>query len=166
MMDGPETERLRLRAWRDSDHDRLATFYASDDSQFVGGPISADDAWRRMAMFVGHWTLRGFGNWVIEEKATGEQAGYAGLWQPFGWPEREIIWILFDGYRGKGYATEAAGAARDHAYRKLGWTTAVSCIDPANRASELVAQRLGARREKQINLRGHPTAIWRHPSPS
>jgi RimJ/RimL family protein N-acetyltransferase len=166
MMDGFDTERLRLRAWRDSDIGRLAQFYVSDDSQFVGGPLSLDDTWRRMAMFVGHWTLRGFGNWVIEEKSSGEQAGYAGLWHPLGWPEREIIWILFDGFRGKGYATEAAGAAREHAYRRLGWSTAVSYISPANRASEHVAQRLGAHRETQITLRGQPTDVWRHPSPS
>jgi RimJ/RimL family protein N-acetyltransferase len=158
-----QTERLRLRPWRDSDHPLLPKFYSGDDARFVGGPLDADDTWRRMAMFVGHWTLRRFGNWVIEERASGRQAGYAGLWYPFGWPEREIIWILFDGFRGKGYATEAALCAREHAYRRCGWNTAVSYINPENHASVKVAQRLGARRETQIMLRGHPTDVWRHP---
>ena len=75
-----ETERLRLRAWREDDLDSLAAFYASDaNARFVGGVCARDDAWRRMAMFLGHWVLRGYGNWVIEEKGTGTFAGYCGL---------------------------------------------------------------------------------------
>lgn len=160
-----QTERLRLRPWRDTDHPLLAKFYASEDARFVGGPLDADDTWRRMAMFVGHWTLRGFGNWVIEEKASGRQAGYTGLWHPFGWPEREIIWIVFEDFRGRGYAIEAARSAREHAYRRHGWPTAVSYISPDNHPSANVAKRLGARRETQITLRGHATDVWRHPPP-
>lgn len=158
-----QTERLRLRPWRETDHPLLAKFYASEESRFVGGPLDADDTWRRMAMFVGHWSLRGFGPWVIEDKASARQAGYSGLWFPAGWPEREIIWIVFEDFRGRGYATEAASSAREHAFRRHAWPTAVSYINPANRASENVAKRLGARRETQITLRGQPTDVWRHP---
>ena len=46
---------------------------------------------------------------------------------------------------GKGYATEAAQAARAHAYDVLGWETAISLIDPENLGSKAVAERLGAR---------------------
>jgi hypothetical protein len=37
-----------------------------------------------MATMVGHSYLRGFGMWVVEEKALGEIIGYAGLLVPEG----------------------------------------------------------------------------------
>lgn len=68
---------------------------------------------------------------------------------------------------GKGYATEAALAARAHAYDILGWDTAISLIDPENHASKAVAKRLGAKLDYHYE---HPkfgaTEIWRHPAPA
>ena len=90
-----ETERLRLRPWRDDDLDAFAVFTADRKAtEFVGGTFSRGDTWRRIAMFLGHWQLRGYGNWVIEEKASGAFVGYSGLWKPDGWPEPEIMWGL------------------------------------------------------------------------
>ena len=90
-----ETERLRLRPWRDDDLDAFSVFTADRDAtQFVGGTFSRGDTWRRIAMFLGHWHLRGFGNWAIEEKSSGAFVGYGGLWKPDGWPEPEIMWGL------------------------------------------------------------------------
>ena len=43
------------------------------------------EAWRSMAMVVGHWSLRGFGLWAIEERESGRLAGRVGCWQPEGW---------------------------------------------------------------------------------
>ena len=161
MLQTIETERLRLRPWREDDHAALATFYASEESRFVGGPLSIADTWRRIAMFIGHRALRGFGNWVVEEKATRHAVGYAGLWQPYGWPEPEIVWTVYDGFRGKGYATEAARRARDHAFGDLDWPKAVSYINPENVASRRVAQRLGAERDPDIKSPGGHE-VWRH----
>ena len=39
---------------------------------------------------MGHWVIRGFGVWAVEEKATGDFCGIVGLWYPEGWPEREM----------------------------------------------------------------------------
>jgi len=167
MLGERETERLRLRQWRDEDIVPFAVFCASDaTARFVGGACSRDDAWRRMAMFLGHWALRGYGNWVLEEKASGAFAGYAGLWNPLGWPEPEIVWSVMPGFQGRGFATEAGQAAREAAYRELGWTTAVSYIAPQNLPSQRVAQRLGALHEANIELRGSPVGVYRHPGPA
>ena len=162
---GLETERLRLRPWRESDLPVYAAFCQTDAAEFVGGRCRAEDAWRRIAMFLGHWTLRGFGPWIIVEKASGQAAGYTGLWMPPGWPEGEIMWTLFDGFRGRGIATEAAAHVRRHAYEDLGWTTAASFIHPDNRASIGVAERLGCVRDGAHELRGAMIDIWRHPPP-
>src|SRR5262245_58703467 len=67
------------------------------------------------------------------------------------------------GARGRGYATEAARRARDFAYGRLGWTTAISCIVPENIASQRVALRLGAALERSIELNGRTAGIYRHP---
>jgi [ribosomal protein S5]-alanine N-acetyltransferase len=44
--------------------------------------LSREDAWRRMAYFVGHWELRGCGRWALIEEATGRLVGRAGLLHP------------------------------------------------------------------------------------
>jgi RimJ/RimL family protein N-acetyltransferase len=133
--------------------------------RFLGGVIGSEDAWRRLSMLAGHWVLKGYGPFAIEDKASGAFAGYAGPWCPLGWPEPEILWGLARDFHGRGYATEAAVASRDWAYRTLGWTTAISLIDPNNHASRRVAERLSATVDGAMTLRGHQVAIHRHPAP-
>lgn len=160
------TQRLILRAWREEDLDALAVFYAHEDTaRFVGGVCTRDEAWRRMASMVGHWMLRGYGPWAIEERRTNVFVGYTGLWKPEGWPEPELIWGLAAHAQGKGYATEAAGAARRYAYETLGWRTLASFIRSQNEPSRRVAIRLGAVVDGQFELRGFPIDVHRHPGP-
>lgn len=166
-----ESERLRLRGWQESDHPSLAQFMASEPSRFVGGPLNAADSWRRIAMFIGHWQLRGFGPWALEEKVTGAFVGYAGLWHPHGFPEPEVLYALFEGFHGRGLATEAASRCRQHAYRELGWSTLASFILPDNAPSQRVATRLGAMLEGTVTFPFNSGAwrqpqVWRHPPPS
>jgi RimJ/RimL family protein N-acetyltransferase len=161
-----ETERLIMRGWRESDLEPLSAFYADEDSvRFLGGTKTRDIVWRALAVYVGHWVLRGYGLWALEEKSSGAFAGWCGLWFPEGWPEPEIGWGLMASARGKGYATEAALRSRDYAYRDLGWTTAISFIDPGNTASKSVAERLGAKPDHETTLFEKPTIVFRHPGP-
>lgn len=162
-----ETERLILRAPSEADLDADTAFFASDAAKFVGGPLRRDEVWRLIASLLGHWSLRGYGFWSAEEKASGTYVGRIGLWCPEGWPEPEIGWTLMNHATGKGYATEAALAARSYAYDVLGWKTAISLIDLDNHASKAVAKRLGAQFEYHYE---HPkfgrSEIWRHPAPA
>ena len=93
--------------------------------------------------------------------------GIVGLWYPEGFPERELGWDLFDGATGKGYATEAAQAARAYAYDTLGWDTLISLVADGNDASAAVCARLGAKTDGTFDhaVFGR-TTIWRHPSPA
>lgn len=161
------TDRLVLRAPRLEDAPAHAAFLASERARFVGGPTTAELAWRSLATELGHWSLRGFGRWAVTEKNGDDTAiGIVGLWYPPGFPEHELGWDLFEGATGKGYATEAAAAARAHAYDTLGWSTVVSMIDPVNTASARVAERLGARYDYDFeHERFGPMQIWRHPAP-
>lgn len=161
-----ETERLILRAPQPGDFEGLCAFYADARSHFVGGPKTADQTWRMLATEIGHWPLRGYGRFSVEEKSSGAFVGIIGPWNPHGWPEAELGWDLMNGFEGRGYATEAALAARDYAYSTLGWTTAISLVAYGNDGSARVAQRLGATHERDFTheMFGE-MQIWRHPAP-
>lgn len=162
-----ETERMFLRALMPADVEAEAVFFASDRSRAVGGPLPREQVWRLVAAMIGHWALRGFGFWALEEKATGAYLGRVGLWQPEGWPDREIGWTLMQEAEGKGFAHEAALAARHFAYETLGWTTAISLIEGGNARSEALATRLGATLDGAfVHPSGLPLNIWRHPGPT
>lgn len=161
-----ETERLIMRAPNLDDLEAMAAFYATERSRFVGGPQTRELVWRTLAMEAGHWILNGFGRWTLVEKSTGASVGTVGLWHPEGFPERELGWDLFEGATGKGYATEAALAARAHAYDVLGWTTLISLVADGNDASERVARRLGAQHDGNFtHERYGPMRVFRHPGP-
>ena len=160
------TPRLTLRAPEAGDFPDFAAFFASERSKFVGGPANSEQSWRMLAIELGHWPLRGYGRWAVEETATGKLAEIIGLWNPDGWPEAELGWDLMNGFEGKGYATEAALAAREYAYDTLGRTTTISLVAPANDGSRSVAKRMGATYEGLFEHERHGTLeIWRHPSP-
>lgn len=66
--------------------------------------------------------------------------------------------------RGQGLAAEAAGAARAHAFGALGWTTAVSYVDPGNARSIALAERMGAIRDDAAPVphSDRPCLVYRH----
>ena len=157
------SQRLILREPRLADFDTFAAFSASPRAGFVGGPMDRAQAWRRFAGGVGHWVLRGFGLWTIEDRATGAVAGRTGLIAHEGWPETELGWQIYDGFEGQGYAHEAAMLARDHALRVMGLPPMISLIAPANSRSRRLAERMGAVIERETELLGQPCLIYRHP---
>lgn len=161
-----ETARLVLRDYRETDFDDFAAFYRTERSRFIGGPLSRELAWRGMATHLGHWALRGYGFWAVEEKAGGQFCGHVGLWFPEGWPEPEVGWVMMGHAEGRGIAQEAALAARAHAYGTLGWPTAISAIDPGNLRSIRLAARLDCVYETDFtHVRLGPMQVWRHPPP-
>jgi RimJ/RimL family protein N-acetyltransferase len=158
-----ETERLILRAWRADDYAPIADFYANDpNAKFVGGPQVAIDTWRRFAAIVGHWQLKGFGLFALEEKSSGAWIGWCGLWNPPEFPEIEMGYALAAPFRGKGYILEAATRVRAHAFDTVKLATLVSYINPANAPSQRVAVRLGAKRDGTADIRGVTVDVWRH----
>jgi RimJ/RimL family protein N-acetyltransferase len=157
------TTRLRLREPAQSDFDDYASMCADAEvMRYVGdrGPMAPEDAWRQLAMLVGHWRLRGYGMWVVEELGSGAFVGRVGLHYPEGWPEREVAWAIARPFWGRGYALEAAAAALRVAFDTLGWSRACSLIAPANLRSIRLAERLGERFERNLVLRGHEVRLY------
>ncbi len=158
-----QTEDLLLRGYDEADFEAFATFGASPRACFVGGPHDRWDSWRAFMAAIGHWALRGYGMWMIEHRASGAVAGRVGLILNDGWDEPELGWHIYDGFEGRGYACQAARAARDHAARHMGLDGVISYIDASNTRSLRLAQRLGARHERDGVLLGKPCQVWRHP---
>lgn len=161
------TERLILRGPEARDFEPVAAFLASERAAHVGGVRPRHRAWITFAALVGHWELRGYGMWSLEVPATGAFVGMVGLYDPEGWFAPEIgWWIVAPAFEGKGYAREAAVAARRYAYEIVGWREAFSVIAPANLRSIALAERLGATLDRTVAAdAGGPALIYRHPSP-
>ena len=150
MIDVPivQTPRLILRGQRPDDTEPLMAAFADDGySRFITREqrgLTRAEAWRPIATVPGMWAVNGYGQWMVEERATGLPVGRLGPWHPEGWPDFEIGWSIFPAHQGKGYAAEGAAAAFVWVHEVLGREHVIHLIDPANVASERVAAKLGA----------------------
>ncbi len=143
-----ETKRLILREVNpEHDFEGWAETFADPDTvKYLGvEPMNRNQAWRSMAVIIGHMSMRGFSFLSVIEKETGRWVGRIGHWFPEGYSRREVGWTLHPDYRGKGYALEAGQACIDYAFETLGWDEVVHLIAPENIASIRVAEKLGSR---------------------
>ncbi|MEM9844222.1 MAG: GNAT family N-acetyltransferase [Pseudomonadota bacterium] len=158
------TRRLILRGPSPEDYPNFKATFASYRSRFMGGPLNPYETWMLYAAEIGHWEIRGFGMWMIHDKASDETYGMAGGWFPAKWPEREIAWIIWPDKAGKGYALEATHAVRTYYYAH-GWDGAVSYLDPKNLDSIRLAERLGCKKDPDAASIDGSDAVYRHPDP-
>ncbi|MGD9863079.1 MAG: GNAT family N-acetyltransferase [Pseudodonghicola sp.] len=161
-----ETRRLILRGPTAEDYPNFKATFTSYRARFMGGPLNPYESWMLYAAEIGHWQIRGYGMWMIHDKATGQTYGMAGGWKPAMWPEAEIAWVIWPGMGGRGFALEATQAVRKYLYGTLGWTTAVSYIDPKNLDSIRLAERLGAVKDQGAASIDGNDAVYRHPAPA
>jgi RimJ/RimL family protein N-acetyltransferase len=118
--------------------------------RFMGGvPFARSAAWARFQRQAGGWALRGFGTWVVRERATGRFVGEAGfqdfkrdIWPALG-PEPEAGWMLAPAWHGQGLASEAMTAAHAWGDARFGGPRTVCMIDPHNAPSLRLAGKLG-----------------------
>jgi len=87
--------------------------------------------------------------WTVVEKASGQVIGHCGLLEKDvdDQAEIELIYVFASDCWGKGYATEAALALRDHAFHRLELRRIIALIDPGNPASVRVAEKIGMQLE-------------------
>lgn len=163
-----ETTRLRLRTFVDADwHDLHEYFSDAECTRYTFRRALTEAAsWRAMASMAGHWLLRGYGPYAVEEKSTGIVLGTVGPWYPLEWPEPEIKWALARQHWGKGYASEAVRAVQRMAHEHLPQLRLISLIDSGNETSIRLALAVGASLEKEIEFVGAPFHLYRHPLPA
>jgi RimJ/RimL family protein N-acetyltransferase len=162
-----ETARTILRAPMLADAPAWIAIMVPDADGHLGGPHTQAGAFTEFAATVGLWLLRGHGLWTVTDRED-RVLGFVLIGFEPGDQAPELGWLFLPEARGRGYATEAAAAARAHALDTAGLPELVSYIDPANTRSQRLAQRLGARRAGRIAdaQTGAWVEIWRHaPAP-
>jgi RimJ/RimL family protein N-acetyltransferase len=143
-----QTLRLHLRPWRDEDLTAFAALNADPKvMEFLPKPLDRGESDALAARIRDHFTRRDFGLWAVEVPGVADFIGCVGLSVPefhaHFTPCVEVGWRLAHAHWSQGYATEAAGAALDFGFRRLGLEEIVAFTVPANRRSRGVMERIG-----------------------
>ena len=159
-----ETKRLVLRCFQEEDWVDLHKLYSDPvcTQYTIQRTLTEGESWRAMAAMIGHWQIRGYGPYAVEDKVTGKVMGPVGLWYPNDWPGPEIKWALARVYWGSGYASEAARAVKKIAAQYMPETSLISLIFADNKPSINLARALGANFEEEIEFRGQLAHVFRH----
>jgi RimJ/RimL family protein N-acetyltransferase len=158
------TERLILRRFREPDLEPFAAICADPEvmryASLTGQPLSRAQTWHWMCAMEGHWNLRGYGMWAVENKTQGRLIGRIGLQYPEGFPGIEIAWLLERESWGKGLAYEGARAALNFGFTELELNRLISLIYPENQRSIRLAIRLGESHAGDTELHGQSLLVY------
>lgn len=163
-----EADRLTLRHFQITDDELLQrTVFGDPEVMRFGDGIQSIE-WTRtwIRNYVEHdYPLYGYGPYAVVEKAGHQLIGYCGLFyfpDINGKPEIEIGYRLARGTWRQGFATEAARAVRDYAFRSLDIPRLIAIIDPDNIASIRVAEKIGMHYEQDVLFDGysHPDRVY------
>jgi RimJ/RimL family protein N-acetyltransferase len=163
-----ETDRLRLRGPTLADFPACAALWGDAETvRFIGTgkPSGTEEAWGKFLRNAGHWSLLGFGYWVVEEKTSGAFAGLVGLShikrdiEPPPPDLPEAGWVFALEAQGKGYATEAVGAALAWGETRFGNAHSFCIIDPDNAPSLRVAEKCGYAESARVTYKDHPVIL-------
>ena len=162
-----ETERLRLRPFREDERERFAALNADPDvGVWLGGVLSREQSDIAFDRTCAHIAEQGFGLWAVERKADRVMIGQAGLDEvPDDLPPApavEMSWRLFPDAWGQGYASEAAAAALTWGLANLKDARIVAFTTRSNRRSEGVMRRIGLIRSPSLDFE-HPRLAQGHP---
>jgi ribosomal-protein-alanine N-acetyltransferase len=158
------TQRLVLRRWRYEDRAPFAALNADPKvmEHFVG-PLDREQSDDFVDRIEAHFDAHGWGLWAVEVADTGAFIGFVGLWPPNWSPSLvEVGWRLAKESWGHGYATEAARAALDDGFARLGFSEIVSFTAVDNLRSQRVMQKIGMRRDPADDF-DHPNIPADHP---
>lgn len=167
-----ETERLILRHFHAFDGEAMERVFG-DAEVMRFGPGVQTPRWVRdwLRGRMEDYRELGFGPWAVAAKDGREVIGYCGLFHfpdVAGRPEIELGYRLARPFWGRGYATEAARAARDYGFGVLCLPRLIALIDPQNVASIRVAEKVGMRHERDVMMEGysHPDRVYSVANPA
>ena len=145
-----DTARLRLRQWRDADREPFAALNADPAvMEYFPAPIERTASDAAVDLWQAQIAAQGWSNWAAELTDSGRFIGFVGLSVPRRVlpcsPCVEIGWRLAHAYWGKGYASEAARAALQIGFARLGLPEIVSFTALGNLRSRAVMERIGMR---------------------
>jgi RimJ/RimL family protein N-acetyltransferase len=107
-------------------------------------PGGLDLALKNTRDMIRQWELRGYGQWCVVEKASGEVIGCVGFYHPpRPWPGVDLGWVLHRSRWGHGLATEAATAALAWLWTNTRVDRVISLIAPDDLRSIRIATKIG-----------------------
>jgi RimJ/RimL family protein N-acetyltransferase len=142
---------MHLRCWEQADRDGFAAMHADPEVMHdYGGPLNRRESDAKLARYIASYRENGFCRWAVETR-EGAFLGYAGIMSsrpnhPLG-PHFEIGWRLLRHAWGHGYATEAARAALNDGFTRVGLTEVIAYTAPENLKSQAVIARLQMQRD-------------------
>jgi len=153
-----ETERLLLRPFEPSDADQIFETWGDPVAMRwipSGAHPDVETSRQRIGRFMEHQAAHGFSLWPVVEKASGRILGDCGLilveWKG---PDVELAYRFGRAAWGKGYATEAAGAALRYGFEVAGLDTIIAVTHPDHVASRRVMEKNGMRLTGTAHLYG------------
>ncbi|WP_397538690.1 GNAT family N-acetyltransferase [Rummeliibacillus pycnus] len=147
-----KTKNLYLREYRNEDLPSLhAIFSDAETMKYYPAPFSIEKTRKWIETNQNRYTQDGYGLWSVCLKDTNEVIGDCGLTkqQVDGKFEVEIGYHINKKYWGKGYATEAATSCKEFGLNQLGLKKLICIIDPQNKQSIRVAEKIGFLFEKE-----------------
>ena len=145
-----ETERLLIRSLEVADASPLAAIWSDPEvTRHMDGPRDFADIRQGLEEDARAGSCAEIDLWPVVEKSTGRVIGHCGFLEKDvnDQAEIELIYVFASDCWGKGYATEAASALRDHAFHRLGLRRLIALINPGNPASARVAEKIGMQLE-------------------
>jgi [ribosomal protein S5]-alanine N-acetyltransferase len=162
-----ETERLRLRRFRESDAPMILELLNDPGwLRFIGDRNirSLDDARGYLRKLEDARERNGFTLYLVERKDAREPLGMCGLVKRDTLPDPDLGFAFLERHRGAGYAEEAARATLDHAKGDLGLESLAAIATPDNERSVRLLEKLGFARAGATALSGNgkdTVEIWR-----
>ena len=139
-----ETERLVLRHWRQDDVDALLAISADPEVARWLSPATRADVAATIERYAHSWETLGFGRWAVDDRHSGRLVGRVGVMRQPAWTgsdvKDEIGWMIDRSRWGEGIATEAARAALEDVFARVGLPAVVSFTLPDNIASRRVME--------------------------
>jgi RimJ/RimL family protein N-acetyltransferase len=123
--------------------------------RYYPSPKSREEALAWIAWNQRLYREHGFGLWLLTLRHRGVRRRLRPAPQRVdGVTELEVGYHVRPALQGRGLATEAAAACRDYAREVLGVDRLIAIIDPRNRPSQRVAEKLGLVLERQTESQG------------
>ena len=126
-------------------------------------PAGLDLALKNTSDMIRQWERRGYGQWSVVEKTTGQVIGVVGFYHPQReWPGVDLGWVIHRSRWGHGLATEAAAAALGWIWECTQVNSIVSLISPDDHRSMRIATKIGERFERADvdPMNGEPVHVF------
>jgi RimJ/RimL family protein N-acetyltransferase len=151
------TERLYLRPFEESDLDELSAMYSDPEVRryLSSGILNREESKVRLRRMIDHWQLHSYGIWAVFLKEDGRFVGRCGVAYQHDCGAPELAYAFVRSSWGKGYATEAARAAVEYAFKEIKLPRIIALAVAENLGSRNVMRKLGMTFEKAAPCGGH-----------